>query len=59
MGSLRPGDYLAFAFEEPQDTDELSDPVLVRRLLSHGVRVTARHGESADVNLRVTPGGIW
>ena len=59
VGSLRPGDYLAFAFEEPQDTDELSDPVLVRRLLSHGVRVTARHGELADVNLRVTPGGIW
>lgn len=59
VGSLRPGEYLAFSFEEPQDSDELSDPALVRRILPQGVRVVARPGEVAQIELRVTPGGIW
>lgn len=58
VGSLRPGEYVAFAFEEAQDMDAWSDPALVRPMLSRGVRVTVRAGEVGEVKLPVTPGGI-
>jgi hypothetical protein len=56
--TLRPGDYIAFAFEEAQSIDEFSDLALVRPLMIHGVKVTARQGEVSEVPLRITPGGI-
>jgi hypothetical protein len=59
VGSLRPGKYYAFAFEEAQDSDELSEPALIRPLLTQAARVTARQGEITEIKLRVTPGGIW
>jgi hypothetical protein len=59
VGSLKPGEYLAFAFAEPQNLDELSDPALVRPLLAQGVRVVVRQGEVSETTLRITAGGIW
>jgi Carboxypeptidase regulatory-like domain len=59
VGSLKPGEYLAFAFAEPQNFDELSDPALVRPLLTQGVRVVVRQGEASETKLRITAGGIW
>ncbi|MBN9661513.1 MAG: carboxypeptidase regulatory-like domain-containing protein [Acidobacteria bacterium] len=58
VGSLRPGEYIAFAFAERQETDELSDPALVRPLLIQGTRVSIRRGEVAELNVKLIPGGL-
>lgn len=58
VDSLRPGDYIAFAFEERQETDELSDPSLVRPLLIQGTRVSVRRGEVSEIELKRIPGGL-
>ena len=57
--SLRPGEYIALAFTEPVDSDELSDPVLVRRVAAQGTRVTVKGGQTTEVKLRAIEGGIW
>jgi hypothetical protein len=57
--SLRPGEYIALAFTEPVDSDELSDPVLVRRVAAQGTRVTVKGGQTTEVKLRAREGGIW
>lgn len=57
--SLRPGEYIALAFTEPVDSDELSDPVLLRRVAARGTRVVVRGGQTTEVRLRAIEGGIW
>ncbi len=59
IGSLRPGEYLAFAFDEPQDHDEFTDPALVRTLLIQATRLTVRRGELSQVELKPLPSTLW
>lgn len=58
IGSLRPGNYLVFAFGERQETDELSDPELVRPLTARAARVSIRRGEVAEIHPKLIPGGL-
>ncbi|MGJ5819042.1 MSCRAMM family protein [Paludibaculum fermentans] len=59
IGSLRPGEYVAFAFDEPQDTDEFTDPALVRPLLTRGTRLSVRRGTLSEIELKPLPGSLW
>ncbi|MDE3166250.1 MAG: carboxypeptidase regulatory-like domain-containing protein [Acidobacteriota bacterium] len=54
VGSLRPGDYFAFAFDRT-DNAALSDPVFIRGLRGVAVAVHVEAAQPADVELRVTP----
>ncbi|MGC4053357.1 MAG: carboxypeptidase-like regulatory domain-containing protein [Paludibaculum sp.] len=58
VDSLKPGGYIAFAFEERQEMDELFDPSLVRPLLVQGTRVSVRRGEGSEIELKPIPGGL-
>jgi hypothetical protein len=59
VANLRPGAYIALAFTEPVDSDELSDPVLAKRVASKGARITVQGGQTTEVKLRAIDGGIW
>ncbi len=54
VGSLRPGDYFAFAFDRT-DNAALSDPAFIRGLRAAAVAVHVEAAQPADVELRVTP----
>lgn len=54
VGSLRPGDYYAFAFDRAE-TAALTDVAFVRSLRSVAVPVHVEAGQPADVELKVTP----
>jgi hypothetical protein len=53
VGSLRPGEYYAFAFDRA-DHDALSDVTFVRNLRPGAVLVHVEAGRAADADLRVT-----
>ncbi len=53
-GSLRPGDYYAFAFDRVE-FDALTDPAFVRALAPRAVQVHVDEGGVGSVNLKVTP----
>lgn len=59
IANLRPGVYFALAFSEPVSSDELSDPVLVSRVVPKGARITVHGGQTTEVKLRAIEGGIW
>ena len=54
VGSLRPGDYYAFAFDRVE-FDALTDPAFVRTLAPRAVRIHVDEGEIGAANLKVTP----
>jgi hypothetical protein len=54
IGSLRPGDYYAFAFDR-LDMGSLQDPAFLRTLIPSAVKVHVEKGEAATVDLKVTP----
>jgi hypothetical protein len=54
IGSLRPGDYYAFAFDR-LDMFALEEPSFVRTLAPRAVRVHAGRGEVLNLPLRITP----
>jgi hypothetical protein len=54
IGSLRPGDYFAFAFDR-YDIAALEDPMFVRGLVPRAEKVHVEKGETATVSLKVTP----
>jgi hypothetical protein len=54
IGSLRPGDYYAFAFDRI-DMAALEDPFFVRTLVPRAEKVHVDKGETASVSLKVTP----
>jgi 5-hydroxyisourate hydrolase-like protein (transthyretin family) len=53
VGSLKPGEYYAFAFDRI-DRDALTDVSFVRNLRSAAVPVHVEEGKAADVELKVT-----
>jgi Carboxypeptidase regulatory-like domain len=53
VGSLRPGDYYAFAFDRVE-FDVLTDPAFVRALAPRAVQIHVSEGEIGSVNLKVT-----
>jgi hypothetical protein len=54
VGSLKPGEYYAFAFDRV-DRDALADVTFVRNLHPLAALVHVEAGKSADVDLRLTP----
>ena len=52
--SVRPGEYLAFAFAEA-DNSSFDDPDFLRVVESKGVKVKLTPGESQTVDLKLTP----
>jgi len=54
VGSLKPGEYYAFAFDRV-DRDALADVSFVRNLHSLAALVHVEAGKSADVDLKMTP----
>jgi Carboxypeptidase regulatory-like domain len=54
IGSLRPGDYYAFAFDRV-DTSAFEDVTFVRNLRPAAVLVHVEAGHMADADLKVTP----
>jgi len=54
VGSLKPGEYYAFAFDRI-DRDALTDVTFVRNLRTAAVPVHVEAGKAADVELKVTP----
>jgi 5-hydroxyisourate hydrolase-like protein (transthyretin family) len=54
VGSLKPGEYYAFAFDRV-DRDALSDVSFVRSLRNAAVPVHVEAGKAADVELKLTP----
>lgn len=53
IGSLRPGDYYAFAFDR-LDMGSLQDPAFLRTLVPRAEKVHVEKGETATVDLKVT-----
>jgi hypothetical protein len=53
VGSLRPGDYYAFAFDHV-DFGALEDPAFVRSLAPRAVTVQVKEGEIASMGLQLT-----
>jgi hypothetical protein len=53
--SLRPGEYYAFAFDQPVGTMELTS--FAAKWISQAVRVTVRSGEATDASLKITQRG--
>jgi hypothetical protein len=53
IGSLRPGEYYALAFDRV-DTDALHDPAFVRGLSAGAVKVHVENGETPMIELKVT-----
>jgi 5-hydroxyisourate hydrolase-like protein (transthyretin family) len=54
VGSLKPGEYYAFAFDR-MDREALTDVAFVRNLRSAAVPVHVEAGKAADVELKITP----
>ena len=54
VGSLKPGDYYAFAFDRV-DNDAFTDVTFVRNLRAAAVLVHVDAGQASDVELKVTP----
>ena len=54
VGSLKPGEYYAFAFDRV-DRDALADATFVRNLQPVAALVHVEAGKAADVDLKVTP----
>jgi hypothetical protein len=52
---IRPGDYYAFAFDQPVGMMELSS--FVPKWAGQAVRITVRPGEATDASLKVTQRG--
>ena len=51
--TVRPGDYIALALEDFEQSDA-ADPAFLRELLDKGTRITVREAEPLQVNLKVT-----
>ena len=54
VGSLKPGEYYAFAFDRV-DNEAFTDVTFVRNLRSAAVAVHVDAGQASDVELKVTP----
>jgi protocatechuate 3,4-dioxygenase beta subunit len=54
IGSLKPGEYYAFAFDRV-DNDAFEDVTFVRNLRAVAVLVHVEAGQAADADLKVTP----
>ena len=54
LKNLRPGDYIAFAFEE-FDYESLQDPEVLAAIASKGTKITLAANESRSLNLKVLP----
>ena len=54
IGSVKPGDYYAFAFPQPE-INALEDPDFVRPLIGSAVRVRVDRDRAATADLKVTP----
>ena len=54
LKNLRPGDYIAFAFEE-FDYESLQDPEVLAAIASKGTKITLAANESRSLNLKILP----
>ena len=54
LKNLRPGEYLAFAFED-MDYASLQDPDVLAAVASKATKVTLEPGEAKTVSLKILP----